>query len=288
VTQSGAEKVLAGTHLLVPVAGTPNTECIGLELAGGKKPPIAATSRSMSAWKRPPPASGLVAIARAARIHAHRFDDFRIVRDNLAGGNHVTTGRQVPVLLVHRSRTCPPRFSESEARKNGITYRLAKIPMAGGLAYPDAFRDAGFMKTLIDTKSDCILGVHGIWRQRGGILAVVQVAMLAGLPYTTLRDAVFTHPTLPERLISAIFSRAADHCITDHMKIIQLPQIVAGLKPGELPGFDGEAPGLVRATCSLRYVAISVNPVDTKIRAGGGPADRMDSCRYWAGMPPAS
>ncbi len=58
----------------------------------------------------------------------------------------------------------------------------------------------GFMKMLIDPKSDRILGFTMLGAAAGEVLAVVQTAMLAGLPYTGLRDAIFTHPTMSEGL----------------------------------------------------------------------------------------
>jgi pyruvate/2-oxoglutarate dehydrogenase complex dihydrolipoamide dehydrogenase (E3) component len=59
----------------------------------------------------------------------------------------------------------------------------------------------GFLKTLIDTESDRILGFTALGAEAGEIIATVQVAMLAGLPYTVLRDTIFTHPTMLEGLI---------------------------------------------------------------------------------------
>jgi pyruvate/2-oxoglutarate dehydrogenase complex dihydrolipoamide dehydrogenase (E3) component len=59
----------------------------------------------------------------------------------------------------------------------------------------------GFLKALMDTESDRILGFTALGAEAGEIIAVVQVAMLAGLPYTALRDAIFTHPTMVEGLI---------------------------------------------------------------------------------------
>jgi pyruvate/2-oxoglutarate dehydrogenase complex dihydrolipoamide dehydrogenase (E3) component len=59
----------------------------------------------------------------------------------------------------------------------------------------------GFLKALIAADSDQILGFTAFGVEAGEIMATVQVAMLAGLPYTTLRDAIFTHPTMNEGLV---------------------------------------------------------------------------------------
>jgi pyruvate/2-oxoglutarate dehydrogenase complex dihydrolipoamide dehydrogenase (E3) component len=103
-------------------------------------------------------------------------------------------------------------LSETEAKEQGIAYRLAKLPMAGVLRTRTLSETRGFMKVLVDTKSDRILGFTVFGVGAGEIMGSVQVAMLAGLPCTALRDAVFTHPTLLEGLIplfSAVPARSS-------------------------------------------------------------------------------
>jgi pyruvate/2-oxoglutarate dehydrogenase complex dihydrolipoamide dehydrogenase (E3) component len=63
----------------------------------------------------------------------------------------------------------------------------------------------GFMKALIDARSDRILGFTMFGPEAGEVMAAVQMAMLAGMPYTGLRDAILTHPTMAEGL-GALFS----------------------------------------------------------------------------------
>src|SRR4029077_8832679 len=92
-------------------------------------------------------------------------------------------------------------LSETEAKERGIAYRLAKIPMVAVLRTRTLSETRGFLKALIDTESDRILGFTALGVEAGEIIAAVQVAMLAGLPYTALRDAIFTHPTMLEGLI---------------------------------------------------------------------------------------
>jgi len=92
-------------------------------------------------------------------------------------------------------------LSETEAKAKGIAYRLAKIPMVAVLRTRTLSETRGFMKALIDTESDRILGFTAFGVDAGEIMASVQIAMIAQLPYTTLRDAVLAHPTLLEGLI---------------------------------------------------------------------------------------
>jgi pyruvate/2-oxoglutarate dehydrogenase complex dihydrolipoamide dehydrogenase (E3) component len=198
----GADIMLEGTHLLVATGRTPNTQGIGLELAG-----VELTDRGYVQVNErlETTAPGVWAIGDCAgspHFTHISFDDFRVVRDNLAGVRHVTAGRQVPFCMFTDPELARIGLSESEAKKNGIAYRLAKIPMAAVLRTRTLSETRGFMKALIDAESDRILGFTAFGEEAGEMMAVVQVAIIAGLPYTALRDAIFTHPTMAEGLIS--------------------------------------------------------------------------------------
>ena len=129
-------------------------------------------------------------------------NDFHIVHDNILGGNRVTTGRQVPFCIFTDPEFARIGLSETEANERGVAYRLAKIPLAAVLRARTLSETRGFMKALVDTRSDRILGFSVFGVEAGEIMSTVQVAMIAGLPYTALRDAIFAHPTMLEGLIS--------------------------------------------------------------------------------------
>jgi pyruvate/2-oxoglutarate dehydrogenase complex dihydrolipoamide dehydrogenase (E3) component len=201
IVRSGTETVLEGSHLLIATGRTPNTEGIGLDLAGvelTERGHVGVTERLETT------APGVWAVGDCAgspHFTHIAFDDFRIVRDNLTGGHRVTTGRQVPFCMFTDPELARIGLSESEAKAQGIAYRLAKIPMLSALRTRTLSETRGFMKALIDVNSDRILGFTVFGVEGGEIMGSVQVAMIAGLPYTALRDAVFTHPTLIEGLI---------------------------------------------------------------------------------------
>lgn len=201
VAQSGSEKIVAGSHLLVASGRTPNTKGIGLELAGVEITDRGYIKVNERLETTAPDVLALGECAGSPHFTHIAFDDFRIVRDNLAGGNRVTTGRQVPYCLFIDPELARIGLSETEAKKKGIAYRLAKIPMMAALRSRTLSETRGFMKALIDAKSDRILGFTAFGVEAGEVMASVQVAMLAGLPYTMLRDTIFTHPTLAEGLI---------------------------------------------------------------------------------------
>jgi pyruvate/2-oxoglutarate dehydrogenase complex dihydrolipoamide dehydrogenase (E3) component len=91
-------------------------------------------------------------------------------------------------------------LNESEARARHIAYRVARLPMAAVLRTRTISAPRGFMKMLIDEGSDRILGFTVLGAEASELMATVQTAMLGGLPYTALRDALFTHPTAAEGL----------------------------------------------------------------------------------------
>ena len=215
VEQNGAEKVLEGSHVLVALGRTPNTEGLGLELAG-----IVLTDRGFIKVdeRLQTTAPGVWAIGEVAgspQFTHISLDDFRVVHTNLTGGNRVTTGRQVPYCLFTDPELAHIGLSEIEARRQQIPYRLFKVPMEANLRARTLSETGGFIKALVGIDNDRIFGFTAFAVDAGEIMASVQVAMIAGLPYTALRDAVLTHPTLVEGLIPLFSSAASAHGVND-------------------------------------------------------------------------
>jgi pyruvate/2-oxoglutarate dehydrogenase complex dihydrolipoamide dehydrogenase (E3) component len=131
-------------------------------------------------------------------------DDFRIIRDNLAGGKRSTRDRLVPYCMFTDPPLAHVGLSEGEAQRQGITARVARLPTSAVLRTQTTDERQGFMKALVDD-DDCILGFTMIGAEAGEVVAMVQTAMLAKLPYPRLRDAVLAHPTMAEGL-GSLFS----------------------------------------------------------------------------------
>jgi pyruvate/2-oxoglutarate dehydrogenase complex dihydrolipoamide dehydrogenase (E3) component len=203
--QNGVERTIAGSHLLVAAGRLPNTAGIGLELAG-----VELTERGyLKVNERlQTTAPGVWAIGEAAgspQFTHISIDDFRVVHSGLSGGNRVTTGRQVPFCLFTDPEFARIGLSEKEAQAQGIPYRLFKVPMEAVLRALTLSETRGFLKALVEVDGDRILGFTAFGVGAGEIMTSVEVAMLAGMPYTALRDAVIAHPTLVEGL-SPLFS----------------------------------------------------------------------------------
>jgi pyruvate/2-oxoglutarate dehydrogenase complex dihydrolipoamide dehydrogenase (E3) component len=192
---------LEGTHILVATGRTPNTQNIGLELAGVQTTESGHVQVNERLQTTAPGVWAVGDCAGSPHFTHIAFDDHRVVTDNLAGGHRVTTGRQVPFCMFTDPELARIGLSETEAKQRGIAYRLTKIPMIAVLRTRTLSETRGFLKALIDTDSDRILGFTALGVEGGEIIATVQVAMLAGMPYTALRDTIFTHPTMLEGLI---------------------------------------------------------------------------------------
>jgi len=200
-TRDGTEFTVEGTHLLVAGGRKPNTGGLGLETAG-----VQLTEQGfVKVDERLQTTAGNVWAIGDCAGSPHfthiSFDDFRVVRDNITGKHRVTTGRQVPFCMFTDPEFARIGLSETEAKARGIPYRLAKIPALSVLRTRTLSETRGFLKALIATDSDQILGFTMFGVEAGEVMATVQVAMLGNLPYTALRDAVLTHPTMQEGLI---------------------------------------------------------------------------------------
>ncbi len=127
-------------------------------------------------------------------------DDFRIIRDNLAGGTRSTRGRLVPYCMFTDPQLARIGLSEADAQRRGVDTRVATLPISAVLRAHTTGETQGFMKVLVGRSHDRILGFTMLGPDAGEVVATVHTAMLAKLPYPTLRDAVLAHPTMAEGL----------------------------------------------------------------------------------------
>jgi len=196
------ELTITGTDILVATGRTPNTADIGLEKAGVEldaqgyvkvNDRLETTARDV--W-------AIGECTGSPQFTHVSGDDFRIIRDNLAGGSRSTRDRLIPFCLFTDPPLARVGMTDREAGERRIAVRVAKLPMSAVLRTHTTGETAGFMKLLVEASGDRILGFTMIGTEAGEVVAAVQTAMLGGLPYTVLRDAILAHPTMAEGLNS--------------------------------------------------------------------------------------
>jgi pyruvate/2-oxoglutarate dehydrogenase complex dihydrolipoamide dehydrogenase (E3) component len=194
------EQILEASEILVAAGRTPNTDRLDLartEVDVDARGYIRVNERLETS------APGIWATGECAGSPKFTHvgeDDGRIVLDNLGGGNRTTRGRLIPYCLFTDPELAHVGMSESEARARNVSYRIARMPMANVLRSRTLSETRGFMKALIGD-DDRILGFTAFGVEGSELMATVQTAMIGRLPYTSLRDAIWTHPTAAEGLI---------------------------------------------------------------------------------------
>jgi pyruvate/2-oxoglutarate dehydrogenase complex dihydrolipoamide dehydrogenase (E3) component len=203
--RTASDQTIEGSDILVAAGRTPHTDGIGLDLAG-----IALDARGYVAVNErletsAPDVWAIGECAGSPQFTHVSFDDFRIISANLRGENRTKRDRLVPYCMFTDPPLARVGLSEDEAQRQGIAVRVAKLPIVAVLRSRTISETRGFMKALVEAGGDRILGFTMIGAEAGEVMAVVETAMLAGMPYTGLRDAIIAHPTMAEGL-GALFS----------------------------------------------------------------------------------
>jgi pyruvate/2-oxoglutarate dehydrogenase complex dihydrolipoamide dehydrogenase (E3) component len=204
LTPSG-EQQIDGSDILVAAGRIPNTAGIGLNEAGvelDRRGYIRVNGRLETSA---PEVWAVGECAGSPQFTHISEDDFRIIRDNLAGANRSTRDRLIPYCMFTDPPLARVGLSEGEAERQGVLTRVARLPMDSVLGAQATDQTQGFMKALVGDSDDRILGFTMIGAAAGEVMAAVQTAMLAGLSYSNLADADFAHPTMAEGL-SSLFS----------------------------------------------------------------------------------
>ncbi len=202
VTSEGITRELFADTVLVATGRRPNTQNLGLENAG-----VELNSRGgvVTDGHLKTTASNIYAmgdVVGGLQFTYISLDDYRIVRSAVLGDGSYTVGKRgaVPYSVFLNPPFSRVGMSEQDAKEKGYSVKVAKLPAA---AIPKALvseQPAGLLKAVIDEKTGLILGAHLFCEESHEIINTVKLAMDAKLPYTVLRDMIFTHPTMSEAL----------------------------------------------------------------------------------------
>ncbi len=201
VATAAGEMAVTGSHLLLAVGRTPNTDTLGLDKAGVKTDDKGYIQTNERLETNVPGIWALGDVKGGPAFTHISYDDFRILQANLLeGGQRTTTDRPVPYTVFTDPQLGRVGMTETEAAQAGWNIRVAKLPMSQVARAIETDETRGFMKAIVDAETKQILGCAILGLEGGEIMAVLEVAMLGKLPYPILRDAVLAHPTLAESL----------------------------------------------------------------------------------------
>ena len=210
VTIGGSSPRVEGTHLLIATGRKPNTETLDLKAAG-----VAVDEKGFIQvnGKLETSAAGVYAVGdvKGGPAFTHvSYDDYRVLKTNLIdGGSRSIEGRPLPYCVFIDPHLGRIGASEKDLKKQGVKYRVAKMPMTSVARAMETSRTSGFMKALVDPETEQILGAAVLGEEGGEIMSMIEIAMMGKLKYTELRDGIFAHPLYAEAL-NNLFSSFAD------------------------------------------------------------------------------
>jgi pyruvate/2-oxoglutarate dehydrogenase complex dihydrolipoamide dehydrogenase (E3) component len=193
------EETLHGSHLLVAVGRTPNSEALNPSATGLQLDKAGFIPTNDRLETNVPGIYALGDVKGGPAFTHISYDDFRIIRTNLIDGGHASiTGRPVPYTVYIDPQLGRIGMSEEEARTSGRGYKVFTMPMSHVARARETDETRGLLKAIVDTQTDQILGAAILGIEGGELMSMLEIAMLGHVPYTTLRDAIFAHPALSE------------------------------------------------------------------------------------------
>lgn len=200
---SAGERRIRGSHLLVAVGREPNTNDLGLELAGvalDEQGYVQVNERLRTNVR------GVYALGdvKGGPQFTHvSYDDYRIVRDNLLHhGQRTTADRPLPYVVFTEPQLGRVGLSKTQAQEKKIPFRVSRLPADTIGRANETGRTAGFVEVLVGD-DDQLVGAAILTEEGGEIMTMLQIAMAGKLPYQQLVDMVIAHPTWAEVLNNA-------------------------------------------------------------------------------------
>jgi pyruvate/2-oxoglutarate dehydrogenase complex dihydrolipoamide dehydrogenase (E3) component len=200
-SKTGEARTLQGSHLLLATGRVPNVDALNLTSAN-----IAMDDRGFIKVnsKLETSTRGVYALGdiNGGPAFTHiSYDDFRILRTNLIEkGSATTDGRLLPYTIFIDPQLGRVGITEAQADEQYKNVRVAKMSMTSVARALEVGESRGFMKAIVDAGTDQILGAAVLGIEGGELMSMLQLAMMSKMPFTTLRDAIFAHPTLAESL----------------------------------------------------------------------------------------
>ena len=193
------ERTLSGSHLLVSAGRPPNTDRLNLEAAGVETDERGFVKVNDRLETNVEGVWALGDVKGGPAFTHVSYDDYRVIKTNLLGGGGASIAdRIVPYTVFIDPQLGRVGLSESEAREQGLDFRVATMPMSRVARALEMDETRGMMKAVVEAGTGRILGCAILGLEGGELMSMLHIAMIGKVPYTALRDAPFAHPTLAE------------------------------------------------------------------------------------------
>lgn len=199
IDRKGKESAISGSHLLVAAGRRPNTDDLGLSVAG-----VETDERGYikvdDELKTSQPHLWALGDCNGQGAFTHTaYNDHEIVAANLLDGGERSVAERIPVYAIYVD---PPLgrvgMTESDIRDSGRTALIGKMAMKNVARAQERSETAGFMKILVDAETEAFLGAALLGINCDEVVHLLIDAMAAKASYKTVRDAVHIHPTVAE------------------------------------------------------------------------------------------
>ena len=196
----GKEEVQKFSAVLVATGRRPDTAELALDKAGvslGEHGEIKVNGRLET---NVPHIYALGDVHGGLQFTYLSLDDFRIIKSVLFndGKYNLNERKHIPFNVFVIPSLAKVGMNETEAKAAGVSYKLAKLPV---MAIPKAKilgNQSGLFKVLIDENTGKILGANLFGAEAHEIINLFTLAMNEGISYESLRDQIYTHPTMAE------------------------------------------------------------------------------------------
>ncbi len=207
VSTDGKESNMKCTHVLVAVGRAPQTATLDMDKTGVETDEHGFISVDDHLETN---VKGIYALGdvKGGPAFTHvSYNDYTIVYRNLVEGtNYSIKDRPIPYCMFTDPQLGRVGLNETEAKKQGMNFKVAKLPMAYVARAIETGDTRGFMKAIVDPETKKILGVTVLGPEGGEVMTVLQMAMQGGITYDRIRYCVFAHPLYSESLNNLFMS----------------------------------------------------------------------------------
>lgn len=203
-TPDKGKQTLEATHILVSVGRKPNSENLGLDKIGVKIDPRGNVPTDKQSKTNVPGVYAIGDVAGAPQLAHRAMMDGMLTAATIAGEKSFKDYKTIPWAIFSDPEIAVVGLTEKEATDQGFTFKVGKFPFAASGRALSTNETDGFIKVLVDEKTEMILGCHMVGPEASNLIAEAALAIEMGACAEDIVRTIHTHPTLPESFAEAV------------------------------------------------------------------------------------